>query len=77
MYHTTFFDFQNFEFRFLLWRHASGQYFPAFLSVSALLASVSSIFKDVKIEKIDMGLKKSMNLFEMKKNVLPDCLFNN
>ena len=40
MYHNIFFDFQNFEFRFLLWRHASVQCFPVFSSVSALLASV-------------------------------------
>ena len=38
-----FFDFQNFEFRVLLWRHAPGQYFPVFSSASALVASVGSI----------------------------------
>ena len=43
MYHNIFFDFQIFEFRLLLWRHTSGQYFPAFSIASALISSISSI----------------------------------
>ena len=42
-YHNIFFDFQNFEFRFLLWCNVFGQYFPALSSESALNASVGSI----------------------------------
>ena len=43
MYHDKYIYFLNFKFQLLLWRHASGQYFPVFSSASALITSVGSI----------------------------------